>query len=224
MNIVKLILGAVIAYLLGCIPVGVLIARMYANTDIRKTGSGNTGTTNVLRTLGWFPSLMTLAGDCVKGLAGTLIGKYLGGEAGMLLGGLCAVLGHDFPVFSRFKGGKGIATSMGVTLVVMPAVTPWLVAMVLAIVAAVRMMSVGSLTAAVVYPILFWFLAPSGANRTWYFLFALAMSALCLYCHRSNIMRLIRGEENKLDFGKINKISRNFMKMHREKREQKKQK
>ena len=218
----KIILAAIIGYLLGCIPVGVFISKLYANTDIRKTGSGNTGTTNVLRTLGWFPSVMTLVGDCLKGVLGAFIGKLIGGEAGMLIGGLCAVLGHDFPVFMHFKGGKGIATSLGITIVIAPLVAPWLVVIVIGIVALIRLMSVGSLTASIAYPILFWFLMPEAANRPWTMAFALVMAALSFYCHRANIMRLIRGEENKLNFGKINKISQKFMKMHKEKRQQKK--
>lgn len=222
MNILFVILAAVIGYLFGCIPVGVLISKMYAGTDIRKTGSGNTGTTNVLRTLGWVPSVMTLAGDCIKGVLGALIGRMIGGEAGMLLGGLCAVLGHDFPVFSHFKGGKGIATSLGVTIVIAPKVAPWLVVIVIGIVALIRLMSVGSLTASIAYPILFWFLMPASANRLWTMIFAVVMAILSFYCHRANIMRLFRGEENKLNFGKINKISKKFMQMHRDKRAQKK--
>ena len=218
----KVILSALIGYLFGCIPMGVLIAKSYAGTDIRKTGSGNSGTTNVLRTLGWLPSVLTLAGDCLKGVAGALIGKYLGGEAGMLLGGLFAVLGHDFNAFLGFKGGKGIATSLGVTIIIAPRVAPWLVVTVLAIVALIRLMSVGSLTASFAYPILFWFLMPADANRVWTMTFAIVMAILSFYCHRSNIMRLIRGEENKLDFAKINKISKKFMTMHREKRLNKK--
>lgn len=213
----KVILAAAIGYLLGCIPMGVMISRFYANTDIRKTGSGNTGTTNVLRTLGWVPSVLTLAGDCLKGVLGALVGRYVGGEAGMLLGGLCAVLGHDFPVFMHFKGGKGIATSLGVTIIIAPKVAPWLVVIVIAIVALIRLMSVGSLTASISYPILFWFLMPASANRTWTMVFAVVMAILSFYCHRANIMRLIRGEENRLDFGKINKISKKFMQMRREK-------
>lgn len=218
----KVILSAVIGYLLGCIPVGVVISKFYANTDIRKTGSGNTGTTNVLRTLGWVPSVLTLAGDCLKGVLGALAGRLIGGEAGMLLGGLCSVLGHDFPVFMHFKGGKGIATSLGVTIIIAPKVAPWLVVIVLAIVALIRLMSVGSLAASVSYPILFWFLMPASANRAWTMVFAVVMAILSFYCHRANIGRLIRGEENKLDFGKINKISKKFMQMRREKRANKK--
>lgn len=211
MYYIHLILCAVIGYLLGCIPVGVLISKMYADTDIRKTGSGNSGTTNVLRTLGWLPSILTLAGDCVKGILGAYIGKTLGGETGMLLGGLCAVLGHDFPVFMRFKGGKGIATSLGVTIIIAPAVAPWLVVIVIGIVALIRLMSVGSLAASVAYPILFWFLMPENANRTHTMIFAVVMAVLSIFCHRANIGRLIRREENKLNFGKINAISKKYM-------------
>jgi len=224
MGIVFLVLCAVIGYLFGCIPVGVLVAKMYAGTDIRKTGSGNTGTTNVLRTLGWAPSVMTLAGDCLKGVLGALTGKYLGGEAGMVIGGFCAVLGHDFPVFSRFKGGKGIATSLGITIVICPAVAPWLCVIVLGLLPFIRIMSVCSLIATVSYPILYYFLLPQGADMRLYMPFAIVMAALSAFCHRANIARLLRGEENKLDFGKINKISKKFMNMHREKRAQKKQK
>lgn len=218
MMLLKVILSAVIGYLFGCIPMGVMISKLYANTDIRKTGSGNTGTTNVLRTLGWVPSVLTLAGDCLKGVGGALVGRLIGGEAGMLLGGLCAVLGHDFPVFLHFKGGKGIATSLGVTIVIAPKVAPWLVVIVFAIVALIRLMSVGSLAASVSYPILFWFLMPESANRPWTMAFAVVMAILSFFCHRANILRLIRGEENRLDFGRINKISQKFMKMRREKR------
>lgn len=216
--ILKIILSAVIGYLFGCIPMGVLIAKSYAGTDIRKTGSGNSGTTNVLRTLGWLPSVLTLAGDCLKGVAGALIGKFLGGEIGMVLGGFCAVLGHDFNVFLGFKGGKGIATSLGITIVICPAVAPWLCVIVLGLLPFIRIMSVCSLIATVSYPILYWLLLPEGANLALYMPFAIVMAILSAYCHRSNIARLIRGEENKLDFAKINKISKKFMQMRREKR------
>ena len=222
MGIAISVLCAVIGYFFGCIPTGVLVAKSYASTDIRKTGSGNTGTTNVLRTLGWVPSVLTLAGDCLKGVLGALIGKYLGGELGMVLGGFFAVLGHDFPVFSRFKGGKGIATSLGITIVICPAVAPWLVVIVLGLLPFIRIMSVCSLIATVSYPILYYFLLPEGADMRLYMPFAIVMAILSAYCHRSNIKRLIRGEEHKLDFGKINKISKKFMQMRREKRLQKK--
>ena len=222
MNYLNVILAAVIGYLFGCIPTGILIAKTYAGLDIQKTGSGNTGTTNVLRTLGWVPSVLTLAGDCLKGVLGALIGKWLGGEAGMIAGGLFAVLGHDFNVFLKFKGGKGIATSLGITIVICPPVAPWLCVIVLGLLPFIRIMSVCSLLATLSYPVLYYFLLPEGANLALYMPFAILMAILSVYCHRSNIARLFRGEENKLDFGKINKISRKFMQMRRDKRSDKK--
>lgn len=201
------ILSAVIGYLMGCIPIGVIVGRVFGHTDIRKKGSGSTGTTNVLRTLGWVPSLLTFAGDCVKAVLGTLIGKWIGGEAGMLAAGLCAVLGHDFPVFMGFKGGKGIVASLGATIVICPPVAPWLVVIVIATVAVVRIMSLGSMLASVSYPILFWFLMPEGTNRPLYMGFAVVMMLLSFFCHRGNISRLLKGEENKLDFNRISKLS-----------------
>lgn len=206
------ILSAVIGYLLGCIPCGVLIARFYGHMDIRKTGSGNSGTTNVLRTLGWAPSLLTLAGDCVKGVLAALIGRWLGGEASMLAGGLFAVLGHDFPVFMKFKGGKGIATSLGITFVICPPVAPLLVVIVIAIVAVTRIMSVGTLTASLSYPFLNWLFLPEDADPALRIGFAILLMALSFFCHRSNLRRLFRGEENKLDFHKINRLSRKHKK------------
>jgi glycerol-3-phosphate acyltransferase PlsY len=162
--------------------------------------------------------VLTLAGDCVKGVLGALIGKYFGGELGMVLGGFFAVLGHDFPVFSRFKGGKGIATSLGITIVICPLVAPWLCVIVLGLLPFIRIMSVCSLLATACYPVLYYFLLPEGADMALYMPFAIVMAILSVYCHRSNIVRLIRGEENKLDFGKINKISKKFMQMRRDKR------
>lgn len=209
MLILKCIAAALIGYLLGCIPVGVTITRLYTHTDIRKTGSGNSGTTNVLRTVGWVPSLLTLAGDCLKGVLAAWLGSVLGGEAGMLLGGF-AVLGHDFPVFNRFRGGKGIATSLGVTIIVCPPVAPCLLAIVIVIVALTRIMSIGSLTASVAYPVLFWLLLPEGVNMTLYMIFAVMMACLSAFCHRSNIGRLIRREENRLDFAKISRLSQKY--------------
>ena len=206
------ILYAVIGYLLGCIPCGVLIAKFYGHMDIRKTGSGNSGTTNVLRTLGWAPSLLTLAGDCIKGVLAALIGRWLGGEAGMLAGGLFAVLGHDFPVFMKFKGGKGIATSLGVSLVICPVVALLLTAIVIVIVAVTRIMSAATLAVSLAYPVLTWLLLPEGANPALRIGFAVLLMILSFFCHRSNLRRLSRGEENKLDFHKINRLSRKHKK------------
>ena len=207
----KIILSAVIGYLLGCIPTGVLVARIYGVRDIRKLGSGNSGTTNVLRNLGWLPSVLTLVGDCLKGYVACLIGKQLGGDAGMLTGGICAILGHDFPVFMHFRGGKGIATSLGLII----AINPWLALALLAVqivaVGLTRYMSVASLITTVAFPILVIFTERGRENFPQFLGAACIASALSLFGHRSNIQRLVKGEENRLDFVKISSISEKVM-------------
>ena len=213
----KIILSAVLGYLLGCIPTGVLVARIYGVRDIRTLGSGNSGTTNVLRNLGWLPSVLTLVGDCLKGYAACLIGRQLGGDAGMLVGGLCAILGHDFPVFMGFRGGKGIATSLGLII----AINPWLALALLAAqiiaVALTRYMSVASLITTVAFPILVCFTERGRENFPLFLGAACIASLLSLFGHRGNIQRLIRGEENRLDFVKISSMSEKVMQKMRNK-------
>ena len=205
--VIKCILAAVIGYLLGNISSGVLISKGFGVRDIRKHGSGNTGTTNVLRTLGWLPSVLTLVCDCLKGFVACMIGKWLAGDLGMLIGGFCAVLGHDFPVFFGFRGGKGIATSLALII----AINPWLALAELVteiiVVAITRYMSVASLVTTVVFPVFTAILCHGRENYGLFVAFAIAASALSLFQHRSNIMRLIRGEENRLDFEKITRLS-----------------
>ena len=207
----KYILCAVLGYLLGNIPSGVLIAKGYGVADIRKHGSGNTGTTNVLRTLGWLPSVLTLLCDCLKGYLACLIGRWLGGDLGMLLGGIFAILGHDFPVFMGFRGGKGIATSLGLII----AISPWLALAELAVqiiaVALTRYMSIASLITTVAFPVVTGFMCRDWENYGLFLGAACVASALSLFGHRSNIQRLLRGEENRLDFHKISDVSRKVM-------------
>ena len=207
----KYILCAVLGYLLGNIPSGVLIAKGYGVADIRKHGSGNTGTTNVLRTLGWLPSVLTLLCDCLKGYLACLIGRRLGGDLGMLLGGIFAILGHDFPVFMGFRGGKGIATSLGLII----AISPWLALAELAVqiiaVALTRYMSIASLITTVAFPVVTGFMCRDWENYGLFLGAACVASALSLFGHRSNIQRLLRGEENRLDFHKISDVSRKVM-------------
>ena len=215
---IRYILAAVIGYLLGNIPSGVLIARGYGIGDIRKHGSGNTGTTNVLRTLGWLPSVLTLVCDCLKGYVACLIGKWLGGDAGMLVGGLSAILGHDFPVFMGFKGGKGIATSLGLII----AINPWiaLAELIVQIIAVglTRYMSIASLITTVAFPVLVALMERGRENYAMFIIAACIVSALSLFGHRSNIQRLIRGDENRLDFAKISAVSKKVMEKMRKKR------
>ena len=202
----KYLLIAVIGYFLGNISVGILIARLYGIKDIRKVGSGNAGTTNVLRNLGWVPSVLTLAGDCLKGLIAALIGKWIAGDIGLLIGGNFAVLGHDFPVFFKFKGGKGIATNLGLILVLNPWIAVGLTIAVLIVVGVSRYMSLGSIMACFAYPALVAVLMRGHAHYAACVGFGIFAGALALFCHRSNLVRLIRGQENRLDFKKISSL------------------
>ncbi len=215
--VLKYILAGVIGYLMGNISSGYLVSKAYGLRDIRKHGSGNSGTTNVLRTLGWLPSVLTLAGDCLKGYLACMIGRALGGDLGMLIGGFCAILGHDFPVFMGFRGGKGIATSLGLIIAINPMMAVAELVVQIIAVAITRTMSIASLITTVAFPVLTVFME-RGRDNYWLFVgFAIAASALSLFGHRSNIDRLIKGKENTLDFHKISQISKKVMEKMRKK-------
>lgn len=211
MAILKYIAIAIIGYLLGNISAGVIIARFFGVNDVRKYGSGGSGTTNVLRTVGWLPSVLTLVCDCLKGFVAAEVGKLIGGEPGMLLGAFFAIVGHDFPVFLGFKGGKGIATSLALILVI----NPWLglaeLVAVILVVAVTRYMSIASLIAAVAFPVFTAIICRGREYYGLYLLFACMAAALAIFQHRGNIKRLIAGEENRLDFDKISKVSEKVM-------------
>ena len=208
MKILLYALCAVIGYLLGNFSSGLIIARRMGNIDIRDYGSGNAGTTNVLRTLGWLPSVLTLLGDALKGVLAALIGKWIGGEAGMLVGGLFAVVGHNWPALFHFRGGKGMATTLGVVIVAHHALAlalflPWLV-----IVALTRYVSVASLAMCVIYPIITAILFHARPLGWLHILVFSLIGLMGIFGHRANIQRLIRREENRLDFRKISEISK----------------
>ena len=211
MTIIKYILSALIGYALGNISGGLLIARVFGIQDIRKHGSGNSGTTNVLRTVGWLPSVLTLVIDCLKGWIACLIGRALGGDLGMLLGGFCAILGHDFPVVMGFKGGKGIATSLALIIAIHPLLALAELVTEIVVVGVTRYMSVASLITTVAFPVFTAILCRGRANYGLFVGFSIAAAALSLFQHRSNIRRLLRGEENRLDFARITQVSRKVM-------------
>ena len=203
----KMILAVVIGYALGNISTGLIISKMVNGMDIRKAGSGNAGATNVLRTLGWLPSLLTFLGDAVNGVLAALIGMWLGGEHGALLGGLASIVGHNWPVAFGFKGGKGISTSFGVILVVQPYNAPWLLLAMAVALYFTRTVSVGSICAALLYLILNVF--ESMLTNMPMFLFSVAVVVLAIFQHRANIGRLIKHNENALDFKKIQRWKKN---------------
>lgn len=196
---------AVVAYLLGNISTGIIISKLVAHTDIRSHGSGNAGATNMLRTFGWLPSVLTLMGDCLKAVIATFFGKLVGGDYGMLIAGVSAIIGHNWPVFYGFKGGKGIAASLGMIFVVSPMLAGILLLVEIIVVALTRYMSVASMFSAILYPILTFALYPHDLPRM---IAAIIVCVLALFSHRVNIVRLIKGNENRLDFRKITDISR----------------
>jgi glycerol-3-phosphate acyltransferase PlsY len=184
-----------IGYGLGSIPVGLLIVRWQKGIDIRQHGSGNTGMTNVLRAVGKGAAALTLAGDLAKGLIPVLLARaWLTSPWAIGLVALAAVVGHAYPVFAGFHGGKGVATTLGVFIPLLPG--PLLIAFVVwaACVAFRRQVSVGSLAAATSLPMaaLLW-----GASAA-YVLYALLAAVLIWYRHRENIERLLAGTEPRI--------------------------
>jgi acyl phosphate:glycerol-3-phosphate acyltransferase len=181
------------AYLLGSIPTGLLLAKAFG-VDIRTTGSGNIGATNVYRTLGRSVGVMTLVGDCLKGLLPVLLAKYLHlPDVWIAVIGLAAFLGHVYTVFLGFKGGKGVATALGVFLGVSPLAVGGALLLFVAVVWWSRYISLGSILAAAVMPILVLLLD----GRPPLVLMTVAVAALVVWKHKENIKRLREGTENK---------------------------
>ena len=201
----KYLLIAVICYFLGNISTGLLIGKLTAQIDIRQHGSGNAGTTNVMRTLGWVPSLLTLAGDVLKAVLAVVIGRAIAGEIGWIVGAVAVLLGHNWPVLFGFKGGKGMACSLGIILATEPLFALIVLAVQVLVLVITRYMSVASLTTSVLYPVL---VICFHASDTPYVVFSILAACLAIFCHRSNISRLIHHTENRLDFSKIQKFNR----------------
>ena len=206
------IIVAVIAYLLGSVSFSVIISKKMAGFDVREKGSGNAGTTNVLRSVGKKAAIFTLLGDVLKGVIAILVAYIIGliikegiDKALLIqLAGIFVILGHTFPIFFKFKGGKGIATALGVLLM-----TNWnigLICLVFALVlmALTKMVSLGSIAAAILFPVLIIFMPHTAylvdGN---YIIYSILIAVLVVYNHRANVKRLLNGTENKLDFKKF---------------------
>ena len=197
----NIILVIVIGYLLGSISTGVVISKALSKTDIRMHGSGNAGTTNMLRVLGRKAALLTFIGDMLKGIIAVFIGKWLvGGELGGLLGVVGAVLGHYYPLYFGFKGGKGIATSFGSLLFVFPVQALLAFTVFLILVGITHYVSVGSVAAAIALPLLVVF-TRFAQPQLW--IITACIGASVIWRHRANIQRLMNHTESKLDFSKL---------------------
>lgn len=203
------IIAATTAYLIGSIPTGFLVAR-FKGVDIRSKGSGNIGATNVFRTLGKTAGILVLIADALKGYLGCLAGPLVaslfvetrdpsGGEAVreylLIVGALAAILGHNYTCWLRFKGGKGIATSAGALVALLPqpfliSLTVWITVFVLG-----RYVSLASIAAAAVLPVGTWL--TGGSPRM--IVVSLIMGGMAIYKHKSNIQRLLNGTENRFE-------------------------
>jgi glycerol-3-phosphate acyltransferase PlsY len=183
----------VFAYLLGSVPTGLVLSRALAGKDPRQQGSRNIGATNVMRTAGKALGIITLLGDVLKGIIPVVIALWLVKEEFWVAGtGLAAFLGHCFPVYLRFKGGKGVATALGIFLPLAPLAVVFDILVFAGVVVISRMVSVGSLLGAAAMPILIWLLGyplPS-------IILGICVAVLIIFRHKENIQRLLAGKEN----------------------------
>lgn len=191
-----IIISIIAAYLLGSISFSFLLTKLIMKEDIRDHGSGNAGATNTLRVLGVAPAISVLLLDVLKGVAAIWIARALGcPDWAVAATGLMAIIGHNWPVFFGFRGGKGVATTIGVfaTLSLLPSLYAGAIAILLIILT--RYVSLGSLVFVVLAPILWMSLSHDPLS---YFYIGLLIALLTYWRHRSNIQRLVRGEENKI--------------------------
>ena len=196
MKIVLFLAAGIIAYCLGSISTGILVSRFGHGPDLRKVGSGNTGATNVQRTMGWKYGLITFFFDAVKGILSCFIAEAVtGSHMAALLAGLFCVIGHNWPVFFRFRGGKGVATTGGVMLYCFPVPALICIALTVTVIALFRYISVGSMLLVISFFIFSFFFSNTS---TCIIVWALILMVMCVARHHANIGRLIHGTENKL--------------------------
>lgn len=214
-KMVEDIIMAMIAYCIGSVNFSVMISKKMAGFDVREKGSGNAGTTNMLRAVGKKAAAITLVCDILKGVVAIIIAIIIGNivkgsnrELLLQIAGIAVVIGHSFPVFFGFKGGKGVATSLGILLM-----TNWQIGLICLVFALVlmlltRMVSLGSCVVAILFPVLTLFINENytvlteNKNGSTYFIYSVILAVIVLYNHRSNIKRLMNGTENRLSFKK----------------------
>lgn len=209
------IIIAIIAYAIGSINFSVLISKKMAGFDVREKGSGNAGTTNMLRSVGKKAAVITLLCDILKGvvsigialIAGNIV-KNADKAVLVQIAGILVVVGHTFPIFFEFKGGKGVATSLGVIMMINWKIGLICLVFALVIMAFSRMVSMGSVGAAILFPVLTLFINTNfiaQASGMKYFIFSVILAAIVIFNHRANIKRIANGTENKLSFKNTNK-------------------
>lgn len=208
------IIIALLAYAIGSINFSVIISKKYAGFDVREKGSGNAGTTNMLRSVGKKAAAVTLICDILKGVVAITIALIAGKIAKntdqallVQIAGIAVILGHTYPIFFGFKGGKGVATSLGILIM-----TNWQIGLICLLFAVIimafsKMVSMGSVGAAILFPILTLFIQNHyivQASGFKYFIYSVIVAAIIIFNHRSNIKRILNGTENKLSFSKTN--------------------
>ena len=191
------IISCVIAYLLGSVSVGIIISKVFHGPDLHTVGSGNTGASNVQRTMGWKYGILTFVGDMLKGILSCWIARLLTDDhTAVLLAGLFAIIGHNWPVFFGFKGGKGVSTSTGVLLWCYPIPALICMGVTVLVIALTKYISLGSITLVTLYAVI---VSVFYSQGDWFVIaWAVVIAVMCIARHHANIGRLLRGEENKL--------------------------
>lgn len=190
------ILAVVIAYLLGSISPATILAKAQG-IDIKKEGSGNAGATNTLRVLGKKAAIITLLVDIGKGVLAVSIAFLISGQDAAYVAALAALCGHVWPIFFKFKGGKGVAVAFGTVLRLDWRIALLMAALLVLVVAVTKMVSVGSITVCVAFPIVCWFMHREMVPV------AIIMALIVIWKHSDNIKRLINHDENEVDIGKL---------------------
>lgn len=194
-----LILAILIAYLLGSINFAIVISKAKFGQDIRDYGSNNAGMTNMMRTYGKKWAALTLIGDILKAVLAVFIGAFLAGQTGAYIAGVGCIIGHTKPLYYNFKGGKGVASAIAVILCTCPVVGVILLFVFVMIVAATKYISLGSVMCALLYPLFVSRLSKLGIIET---VCTFIITFMIVFNHRSNIKRLLNGNENKFKFKK----------------------
>lgn len=186
---------ATISYLLGNLSFAYILGKLIKKQDVRDYGSGNAGTTNAIRTFGKKIGALVFIGDVLKAVVAVLIGKSFGDEIGSYIAGILVIVGHNWPVFLGFKGGKGVASTIGVLVTITPLVTLICVVIGVTIIIFTRTVSIGSIVGMSLSPIVsLVFVRPLDIKLT---VFCLILSSMSIYRHKSNIKKLMEGKENK---------------------------
>lgn len=199
MTVLSYLVAIGIGYLLGSFPSGYVVGRL-KGIDVRQWGSGRVGGTNVLRSAGTWAALLAVMGDVGKGILAVHVARALvGSPSAEALAGLAAILGHDFSIFLKFGGGRGVATTMGALGALYTPVVPIILALIgISVIILSRYASLGSLTIATLTPLVMLYLVLFADKPVWYLFYGLAAGVLILVLHRGNIQRLLAGTERKV--------------------------